>query len=787
MVSTERLYSRLLLTLAVLYLTACGGSDSSRQSGVSLTPDSVIQQLGSPVDIGDIGDITDIVNIDVPNPGFQEPLVRTLNWPADFPADIRAGLTDTVLIKGLPTQSAYDFDVTLPASVDAENTTLFVLNLSEDEQEGGQVCIGDPDCTGTVVFSTVSLQLVSFDSGTASVSITPSTTPALVNEGTSQNPVELLMAGDELRVMGTVGAPTQTSAQIIGGESYYRIEGLVTGYRYQIELDSPSDNDVVMELTRSNGQEAPCDPSYSGGNRCVLIAAEEGLLMNVDGARALFGASYDIKVSELSTNLDFEGAWNAPLALAVPDESLVYHFGQSDQYSSYYSLTGLDASRRYRIRLTGNTAPVRLKLNSPVTSLPVNSPQCSAIDDSDTTAEQVCIIEGAIYTYFRVESVDSTSSYLLSMEADTRDEGAQAEPVVLPLDDQSKVLYHGSVASNSFYEVTGLLPDVSYLVQANGATRTPRIAVQSGTGAEVNCGQSSRGYCMFTATESTLSIQVTDTDADFGQGIVLSILPIDPSDLRNPAPAAENMQLQPASLPYVGTVDDFYSNYSVVGLAPEQMYTVYLSNNSEPVDLFAWPGQSNTIDCRVTIREIAGSGCLVEADSSGAINIRVGGDTGAQFTLDVLSTTLADNYRNNQPRPIPDNSEAGVVSSILVDEAGQVEIVEVELQIAHNYTSDIKVSLQAPDGRIVVLADHPPGRDFTGTVFSDLAPLPNPASGGYESHAFKVFRPVNPLYVLRGLDKSGVWTLSVNDDVYTNRSDAIGGILLGWALRFRIL
>ena len=100
MVSTERLYSRLLLTLAVLYLTACGGSDSSRQSGVSLTPDSVIQQLGSPVDIGDIGDITDIVNIDVPNPGFQEPLVRTLNWPADFPADIRAGLTDTVLIKG---------------------------------------------------------------------------------------------------------------------------------------------------------------------------------------------------------------------------------------------------------------------------------------------------------------------------------------------------------------------------------------------------------------------------------------------------------------------------------------------------------------------------------------------------------------------------------------------------------------------------------------------------------------------------------------------------------------
>jgi len=211
-------------------------------------------------DLGDLGDLTDpadlvdLVNPDnstVPNNGLQTPSVRTLRWPDDFPADIGAGLTDAIFVTGLPMQSAYNFDVTLPPSVDSDETVLFVMNLSEDRQVGGQVCSGEPDCTGTVFYPTVTLQLVSFDSGAASIAVTPSPTLPLINQGTAADPFELTLDEDQMLFEGSIGAATQTQQQIIQGQSFYQISGL---------------------LAYAGAVDAQCDPSYSGSNRCVLVA-----------------------------------------------------------------------------------------------------------------------------------------------------------------------------------------------------------------------------------------------------------------------------------------------------------------------------------------------------------------------------------------------------------------------------------------------------------------------------------------------------------------------------------
>ena len=47
------------------------------------------------------------------------------------------------------------------------------------------------------------------------------------------------------------------------------------------------------------------------------------------------------------------------------------------------------------------------------------------------------------------------------------------------------------------------------------------------------------------------------------------------------------------------------------------------------------------------------------------------------------------------------------------------------------------------------------------------------------------FRPLSPLHILNGGDANGIWTLNVADTTYSNRSDALGGILHKWGISFQ--
>ena len=217
-----------LMVLALLFVSGCGGSEGVGNPQSLTTPDGTTIQIPDSIDLSPPDGVGNTLGT---------PSIRTLAWPGDFPANIRSGLTDTIMVTGLQTQSAYDFDVTLPPSVDVDETQLFVLNLSEDQQVGGAVCTGDPDCTGTVIHNTVTLQLVSFDSGDATISITPSAEPALINRGSRDNPVPLTLANDQQSFPGTVGAAVQTQQQVSRGQSFYRINGLDQTSRYEIELN----------------------------------------------------------------------------------------------------------------------------------------------------------------------------------------------------------------------------------------------------------------------------------------------------------------------------------------------------------------------------------------------------------------------------------------------------------------------------------------------------------------------------------------------------------------------
>jgi subtilisin-like proprotein convertase family protein len=766
---------------AVAVVTACGGSGGSSNAGADWHDveipfvDAGQQQLLEEI-LAELPDVSD--------PGGQgtAPAIRTLEWPADFPADIGAGLTDAVLVQGLQPQAAYFFDVTLPVSVDSDDATLFVMNLDAAAQAGGPVCYGDPDCTGTVTANQVSIQLVSARSGTATLDIQPSSTPALINEGSGENPLELDLTSGSVVYAGSIGGTQAAQNQLRIGESFYRLTELTIGDRYEIVLNDASDNDVALLFDET----AQCDPAYSGSTRCILIAGSREISFSVTGEFVLFGASFNLDIGRFSDAARFEGSWHNPISLAMPDTSVLHHTGQSDRYSSYYRVSGLDPERRYRLLLSGNTTAARLKINSPITSLPVYAPECAVVDEEQTSGDQYCIIENASDTYFRIESNNNDSNYLISIEPSAQNEGSENAPHAL-LYSNSRLLHGGEVNAESVYALQGLAVGEQYLLQLNAAESFPKFTLASSDGNEIDCDNRGLSHCIFTADNTTLLLTVADNNTDIGERFNLSVLPTDPSDMRSPAPYAEDLSLAVGSLPHTGTVSDFYSNYTITGLNADQYYLAVVRQLSERFSFAAWPNTASGILCNINTTRWDTTGCLTQAGSDGQLRVRVGGDSGGQFELSVQDAMVLPSHHLSEDTPliIADASAVGVTSTIEVIDDLPAGAIAVTLQIAHGHSRDLLIRLEAPDGRLVTLADHIPGSTFAQTTYTDLADTPNPSGNNYTVHALRRYRPTEPLHVLGDVSTAGSWKLHVADDTYSNRTDALGGTLLGWGLSFR--
>ncbi|WP_434763860.1 S8 family serine peptidase [Vibrio fortis] len=83
-----------------------------------------------------------------------------------------------------------------------------------------------------------------------------------------------------------------------------------------------------------------------------------------------------------------------------------------------------------------------------------------------------------------------------------------------------------------------------------------------------------------------------------------------------------------------------------------------------------------------------------------------------------------NSYTNSDAVAIPDNSTAGVVSELDVVRSGDAGLVTIDLDVAHTYIGDLRITLTSPTGGQVVLHDNQGGSandinttfqvDFTG-------------------------------------------------------------------------
>lgn len=153
------------------------------------------------------------------------------------------------------------------------------------------------------------------------------------------------------------------------------------------------------------------------------------------------------------------------------------------------------------------------------------------------------------------------------------------------------------------------------------------------------------------------------------------------------------------------------------------------------------------------------------------------GDT-AELTLPTGEAGPTTTRSSAVPLPIPDNSAAGVVSTIEVASRGIVRDLNVRLNLDHDWVGDLRVELTSPAGTTVRLVDHPGGPynnsdNFTNTEFDDTAPTnitagTAPYSGNYKPQNDRLSR-------FDGEQQRGTWKLRVRDLYGAN-----SGSLKGW-------
>lgn len=136
---------------------------------------------------------------------------------------------------------------------------------------------------------------------------------------------------------------------------------------------------------------------------------------------------------------------------------------------------------------------------------------------------------------------------------------------------------------------------------------------------------------------------------------------------------------------------------------------------------------------------------------------------------------------NSTPAIIPDDDPVGVTSTIVVSNAGSATAASVIATIenlTHTYTSDLTITLTAPDGSSVDLYVEENGggdANMINTVFSDAAT--NLIGNGVNPYTGS-FQPNTPLSGLTG-SANGTWQLNIADNAGFDN-----GTLNSWSLTF---
>ncbi|MGB3311236.1 MAG: proprotein convertase P-domain-containing protein [Nodosilinea sp.] len=134
-------------------------------------------------------------------------------------------------------------------------------------------------------------------------------------------------------------------------------------------------------------------------------------------------------------------------------------------------------------------------------------------------------------------------------------------------------------------------------------------------------------------------------------------------------------------------------------------------------------------------------------------------------------------FSNETAVQISQFAPTAVASSIdVANISGSLQRISVTISLVHTYTSDLRISLSAPNGESVLLVGNAGGNgdNFFNTTFDDGAGVS--ISQGIAPFQ-GTFQPQQPLSQLLDSDPNGTWTLQIQDQAFMD-----GGFLNRWSL-----
>ncbi|MBU6412914.1 MAG: S8 family serine peptidase [Planctomycetes bacterium] len=168
---------------------------------------------------------------------------------------------------------------------------------------------------------------------------------------------------------------------------------------------------------------------------------------------------------------------------------------------------------------------------------------------------------------------------------------------------------------------------------------------------------------------------------------------------------------------------------------------------------------------------VAGSG---STQSNGEYNILIS-------VVRSASDQLTGNSTFTTAKPIPPAGTQGTTTdSIVITDTRLILDVNVRINITHTFTSDLQVSLIAPDNTEILLVNRrgADGDNFTATLLDDEALTA--ISAGTAPFAGS-YRPDNALAGFDGKSAAGTWTLRIVDTLANNV-----GTLNSWSIDFTL-
>lgn len=180
-------------------------------------------------------------------------------------------------------------------------------------------------------------------------------------------------------------------------------------------------------------------------------------------------------------------------------------------------------------------------------------------------------------------------------------------------------------------------------------------------------------------------------------------------------------------------------------------------------------GADSAVLARLQARYDALAGQIQGATGQRGIVNHDRGPAFAHGTPPAGTVATTNNFANNTPLAIPDNTPAGLSKTIVV--AGQnpdVWDIDVNVNITHTWCSDMDITVQSPAGTIVTLSTDNGGSNdnvYNGTKWDDQGVLVTQLVTYVNNVPQPLLVPEGALGKFFSENPNGVWTVKIVDDL----------------------